>query len=201
MTYPPRSSPIAQHQSIAPPLDQRREARTRQRCKTSPLPSALAACRLWDSPSRRKLHGTGAQFNMKVVIRGERGVGKTTLWRRLQGLPYEEKVKLSPMSGVCVDEFPASVLGSVLASFFVSFLVLVSVSGSVSLLLCRNGFVKFRFWFRFRFQCPFCFRFRFRCRVQFRFRVSVFDVRFGFDFGFGFQFGFGPVPFARGKCR
>ena len=60
------------------------------------ISSSLRACHLLDFPSRRKLHGTGAQFNMKVVIRGERGVGKTTLWRRLQGLPYEEKVTYSP---------------------------------------------------------------------------------------------------------
>jgi hypothetical protein len=37
-----------------------------------------------DSSVRKKLRG-GVQFNMKVLIRGSPGTGKTSLWRRLQG--------------------------------------------------------------------------------------------------------------------
>jgi len=39
-----------------------------------------------DQAVRKKLRG-GVHFNMKVVIRGGPGTGKTSLWRRLQGQP------------------------------------------------------------------------------------------------------------------
>lgn len=35
---------------------------------------------------------SGVQHNMKVILRGERGTGKTMLWKRFQGMQYSEKV-------------------------------------------------------------------------------------------------------------
>jgi GTPase SAR1 family protein len=59
-----------------------------------------------DSEMKKKLSGGGIKYNsmhvgatithtkkfktVKVVIKGDRNTGKTNLWRRLQGLTYQE---------------------------------------------------------------------------------------------------------------
>lgn len=47
-----------------------------------------------DQTIRSRLH-QGVKYNMKVLLCGERGTGKTMLWQRLQGQPFAAKVGLS----------------------------------------------------------------------------------------------------------
>jgi GTPase SAR1 family protein len=44
--------------------------------------------RMSNVAKRQLEHGMGRHHNMKVIIRGDRATGKSTLLRRLQGLPY-----------------------------------------------------------------------------------------------------------------
>ena len=45
-----------------------------------------------DQTIRSRLH-QGVKYNMKVLLCGERGTGKTMLWRRLQGQPFSYEVR------------------------------------------------------------------------------------------------------------
>lgn len=51
----------------------------------------LRAIRQMDSTIRQRLRN-GVSYNMKVVLKGERGSGKTALLGRLQGLPFRPEV-------------------------------------------------------------------------------------------------------------
>ena len=44
-----------------------------------------------DEAIRRKVRA-GQQYSMKVVIRGDRATGKSTLWKRLQGKSFSYEV-------------------------------------------------------------------------------------------------------------
>jgi predicted ATP-dependent serine protease len=52
----------------------------------------LRAIRQMDSTIRQRLRG-GVSYNMKVVLRGERGSGKSALLARLQGQPFKPEVR------------------------------------------------------------------------------------------------------------
>lgn len=56
----------------------------------NPQLNANAKIMEMDRKIRRRVRGTGVTYNMKLVIRGDRGVGKTSLYKRLQGQPIPE---------------------------------------------------------------------------------------------------------------
>lgn len=50
-----------------------------------------------DQVVRNKVR-SGVQYNMKIILRGERGSGKTSLWKRFQGLSVEDNVSWPSLS-------------------------------------------------------------------------------------------------------
>ena len=65
--------------------------KTEDNCKEYLHPSLSEIARM-DRMIRRKLQG-GLHYNMKIIVSGMRGTGKSSLWRRFQGLTFTNKVR------------------------------------------------------------------------------------------------------------
>eukprot|EP01114_Cavostelium_apophysatum_P011566 TRINITY_DN2588_c0_g1_i3.p1 TRINITY_DN2588_c0_g1~~TRINITY_DN2588_c0_g1_i3.p1 ORF type:complete len:826 (-),score=292.03 TRINITY_DN2588_c0_g1_i3:742-3219(-) len=57
--------------------------------------------RAMDSEMKAKLEKKSIKYNLKVILKGDRNTGKTSLWRRLQGLPFVEAYQPTPEIQVC----------------------------------------------------------------------------------------------------
>ena len=65
--------------------------KTEEDSKEYSHPSLTEIARM-DRMIRRKLQG-GLHYNMKIIVSGMRGTGKSSLWRRFQGLTFTNKVR------------------------------------------------------------------------------------------------------------